>query len=123
MGQVRIPYGNDKCYLGENVSGIYTDSLAAYRGLPYHDSVNHSICEWVKGNVHTSTVEQLWSTVKQAMRGTYNYVTPGYLSLYLKEIEWKYNNRRTEVWRATLSELMKFGNYVRYTELKQWSRR
>lgn len=98
--------------LGDKVTRIYTDSLPSYYGLPLHDSVNHSIYEWSRGEVHTNTVERMWSLVKQTMRATYNYVSPGYLSLYIKELEWKYNHRHVAVWQVTLKEILKYGNYV-----------
>src|SRR5690348_8602200 len=42
---------------------IYTDSHRSYRGIPdhntRHESVNHAADEWVRGDVHTNTVENV----------------------------------------------------------------
>ena len=41
---------------------VYTDDASAYETLPFdHDTVRHSLQEYVKGDVHTKGIESLWS--------------------------------------------------------------
>ena len=60
----------------ENVeagSTIHTDELRSYLSLPSsgyrHESVNHSVGEYVRGNSHVNAVEGFWSRLKNSIRG------------------------------------------------------
>ena len=56
-----------------DTEAIYTDDWPAYRGIADHDTrhetVNHSAEEWVRGDVHTNTVENIWSLFKRSVVG------------------------------------------------------
>lgn len=77
-------------------STVYTDAFGGYNGLNYagfqHDSVNHNK-EFVRGKVHTQTIEGLWAFIKRKLRGTYYKVAPHNLLKYLKEFVLRYNLR------------------------------
>jgi transposase-like protein len=77
-------------------STVFTDSFGGYNGLNWagfrHDSVNHNK-EFVKGKVHTQTIEGLWSYIKRKIRGTYYRVRTWNLLKYLKEFVLRYNTR------------------------------
>lgn len=81
---------------GETVA-IYTDQHSAYVGIgdanTLHESVNHSKDEWIRGDVHTQTVESVWSLLKRSIVGSYHQLSFEHLSAYLAEMEWRYNNR------------------------------
>ena len=53
---------------------VYTDEALAYRGLPYHEAVKHSVSEWVDGQAHTNGLESFWSLMKRGYHGTYHHV-------------------------------------------------
>jgi len=77
-------------------STIYTDDFKAYNKLKKfinHDRVNHSIHEYVKGEIHTNTIEGFWSLVKRAWYGTHHHYSLKYMDLYLSETAFKYNRR------------------------------
>ncbi len=48
-----------------DTKAIYTDEWPAYNGIEdadtRHETVNHSADEWVRGDVHTNSVENVWS--------------------------------------------------------------
>lgn len=90
-----------------NVQGIYTDSWAAYRGLPHHDAVNHSAWEWARGDVHTNHIENVWSLLKRSIMGSFHHVSRKYLHLYLSELQWRLNNRTPYLTLMTLRQLMR----------------
>ena len=100
---------------------VYTDELPAYKGLEKkgikHESVNHSADEWVKGDVHTNSVENVWSLLKRSIVGSYHQVSKKHLDAYLDELEWRFNNRENPyLFRDTLLKLIKSGN-LPYKEL------
>ena len=40
---------------------VYTDNASAYSGMPFdHETVNHSVSEYVKGMAHTNGIESHW---------------------------------------------------------------
>ena len=48
---------------------VYTDDSSAYASLPFdHDSVKHSVSEYVKGQAHTNGMESFWATLKRTIR-------------------------------------------------------
>jgi transposase-like protein len=78
---------------------LYTDDGGAYRKLGddyQHDFVNHSDDQYVKGDTHTNTIENFWSLVKRAIKGTYIHVSDRHLDRYLDEQEFRYEHRKTD---------------------------
>ena len=57
------------------VLAIFTDEWPSYKGLPYHDTVTHSAYEYVQGEVHTNTIEDVWSLLKHSIMGTFHHVS------------------------------------------------
>jgi hypothetical protein len=81
----------------EQGSDLFTDSLKAYRGLHSeyaHQVVDHAV-EYVRGHVHTNTIENFWSLLKRGLKGTYVSVEPFHLFRYLDEQSFRFNNRKT----------------------------
>jgi transposase-like protein len=104
----RITADNLKAYIDANVSGdaeIMTDELRAYRGVgrPNHQTVNHGIGEYVRGNVHSNTVEGFFSLLKRGINGALHHVSRGHLDRYCDEFAFRYENRKaTDGERATM---------------------
>jgi transposase-like protein len=79
----------------ETGSTIYTDSHGGYGGLAseyVHEVVNHAE-EYVRGKVHTNGMENFWSLLKRAIKGTYVSVTPPHLDAYIDEQSFRFNER------------------------------
>src|SRR5438105_3875352 len=55
--------------------------------------VNHSIGEYVRGDVHTNTVEGFFSILKRGIFGVYHNVSEAHLHRYLSEFDFRYSNR------------------------------
>ena len=52
---------------------VYTDDAPAYEGIPNpHESVKHSVSEYVNGMAHTNGIESFWSMLKSAHKGTFH---------------------------------------------------
>src|SRR5262249_31307718 len=84
----------------------------AYRGIgdkdTPHKTVNHHRGEWVNGNVHTNTIEGVWSLLDRSIIGSYHKVSKKHLPAYLNEGGVPFNNRRNPyLFRDTILELVR----------------
>jgi len=58
-----------------------------------HESVSHKADEYVRGDVHTNTVEGYYSVFKRGMKGVYQHCSEKHLHRYLSEFDFRYSNR------------------------------
>ncbi len=89
-----------KAAIAENVkagSRIMTDDWSGYRGLKHkgwkHESVKHSMYEYVRGDVHTNSIEGFFGILKRGLNGIYHSVSKKHLHRYLAEFQYRYNMR------------------------------
>lgn len=90
--------------LNENIqfgTRLITDDFGIYNkvgriGL-FHDSINHSKEQYVKGDIHTNTIEGFWSQMKRSIDGTYHAVSAKHLQSYVDEFAYHYNSRFASV--------------------------
>lgn len=78
---------------------LMTDEANAYNGLPdgyTHHAVNHSAGEYVRDDVHTNSIEGVWSLLKRQIYGIHHFVSPKHLDRYVGEMTWRYNRREME---------------------------
>ena len=99
----------------DEAEAIYTDELKSYLGIADHDTrhemVNHSAEQWVVGNVHTNSIEGVWSLFKRSIIGTFHKMSAKHLDRYLEELEWRFNNRdNPNIFPDTLARIMNTGN-------------
>jgi len=94
---------NHKNFLWQNVSTkdtkLMTDKTLHLDRVarPYErHSVHHKKREFVRGRVHTQTVDWFWSNTKGSLRGTHKSVSPKYLQSYLDGFVFHYNNARSD---------------------------
>ncbi len=91
---------------------IYTDEFPAYRDLGermdiHHDTVQHNLNEWVVGDVHTNSVEGVWSLFKRSIVGSFHKISAKHMDRYLEELEWRFNNRNNpHIFRDTLRRIV-----------------
>lgn len=87
-------------FIGENVSQkamVYTDDHRSYIGLPFeHESVNHSVGEYVREQAHTNGIESFWATLKRGYNGTYHRMSPKHLGRYVTEFAGRHNVREMD---------------------------
>jgi len=91
-------------HLTDNVafgSHVISDDNRIYRKVKrygmFHDSVNHSKKEYVRGNIHTNTIEGFWGQLKRSIDGTYHAVSKKYLQTYVDEFAYRYSHRHSEM--------------------------
>lgn len=78
-------------------SFLMTDEAGQYhhmgRGFAGHETVNHGIEEYVRGQAHTNTAENFFSILKRGIFGCYFHVSQEHLHRYLSEFDFRYSNR------------------------------
>ena len=98
---------------------VYTDDAVAYEGIPNpHESVKHSVSEYVNGMAHTNGIESFWSMLKRAHKGTFHKISPKHLDRYVQEFAAKHNIRDSGTlsqMRHTVSRLV--GHNLLYRDL------
>lgn len=79
-------------------SNLVTDALAPYNDLDkeyVHEVIDHAVA-YVNGHIHTNGIENFWSLLKRAIRGTYVNIEPFHLFRYLDEETFRFNTRKTD---------------------------
>ncbi len=101
-------------------SALYSDALKSYDGLGgefEHQVVDHAV-EYVNGNCHTNGLENFWSLLKRAIRGTYVSVEPYHLFRYVDAQAFRFNHRKmTDAERFTTGMRQIVGKRLTYAEL------
>jgi transposase-like protein len=95
----------------EDAEAIVTDEWPAYRGIgdenTGHRTIYHGAQEWVQANVHTNTIEGVWSLFKRSIVGSYHHLSAKHLDAYLDEMAFRFNNRHNQyLFRDTLIKLL-----------------
>ena len=71
-----------------------TDDARVYEGMPRaHESVKHSVGEYVRGLAHTNGMESFWSMLKRGYVGTYHKISAKHLDCYAQEFAGRHNIR------------------------------
>ncbi|MGQ0486480.1 MAG: IS1595 family transposase [Hyphomicrobiales bacterium] len=77
---------------------VMTDEFKSYRRLGdgyIHQTVNHSKKEYVRGDVHTNTIEGHWSHFKRAILGTHVHISSQHMWKYVSEFSYRRNYRQS----------------------------
>jgi transposase-like protein len=78
-------------------SRLFTDGSKTYFSVmpnkSQHESVDHSKFEWVRGDVHTNTLEGFFSIFKRGLVGVYQHMDKKHLHRYLSEFDFRMNTR------------------------------
>ena len=75
---------------------LYTDENRSYMGLDYiydHETVKHSVSQFVNGQAHINGMESFWAGLKRAYHGVFHHVSPKHLQRYINQFAGKHNFR------------------------------
>ena len=73
---------------------VYTDDHGGYQGMPFkHETVKHSVSEYVRDQAHTNGIESFWATLKRGYHGTFHHISPKHLHRYVNEFATRHNMR------------------------------
>ena len=77
---------------------LYTDDAGAYQGMSDydHESVKHSVSEYVRGQAHTNGIESFWSMLKRGYHGTFHHISEKHLHRYVNEFATRHNLREED---------------------------
>jgi transposase-like protein len=77
---------------------LMTDEYSSYtkpgKEFASHQTVNHGLDEYVRGEAHVNTAEGFFSLLKRGINGTFHRVGKGHLHRYCTEFEFRYNRRQ-----------------------------
>jgi len=100
----RVTAENIGKFIAENADRscrMITDEFAVYnhvgRAFPGgHERVTHSAKEYVRPgtDIHSDTVEGVFSLIRRAMMGTFHSVSRKHLPNYLNEFQFRWNTRK-----------------------------
>ena len=104
----------------EKKSNVFTDEFKSYKGLTgfVHEFVNHSGKQYVKGNVHTNSIESFWSLLKRGYYGVYHYMSGKHLKRYIHEFSYRHNTSKIDVMECIGDTITKMvGKRIMYCDL------
>jgi hypothetical protein len=87
-----------------------------------HEAVKHREKEYPRGDVHTNSLENIWSLLKRSIIGSYHQVSAKHLDAYLDELEFRFNNRenphkfRDALCKLLVANNLPYAKLVRETE-------
>lgn len=96
-----VTSANVKQFIRESVhpsARVITDQSPVYHGIGNefaggHETVNHSIREYARGDVHSNTVEGFFSLLKRGLHGIHHSVSKEHLGRYVAQYAFLYNHR------------------------------
>ena len=88
--------------VGDDVDRVMTDQHKAYAGAlapkftDRHETVNHIIGEYVRGDVYTNSIESAFSSLTRGVIGQFHKLSGKHLHRYLREFEYRFNRRHDD---------------------------
>src|SRR6266516_321325 len=121
MKRVRVPDLDPAVRANvEKGSEIITDKLSSYYKLSdeyVHQVIDHAV-SYAEGHVHVNCLENFWSLLKRALKGTYVNVEPFHLFRYLDEQAFRFNERKDNDRGRFLKTIANFaGKRLMYSKL------
>ena len=121
MKRVRVPDLDPAVRANvEKGSEIITDKLSSYYKLSdeyVHQVIDHAV-SYAEGHVHVNSLENFWSLLKRALKGTYVNVEPFHLFRYLDEQAFRFNERKDDDKGRFLKAIASFaGKRLMYSKL------
>ncbi len=105
--------GNTVCkivrrYVDPKAKMLCIDQFPSYNQLARDyrpERIDHEI-EYVRGQVHTNSIESFWNILKRGIMGSYHKVSVKYLPFYLKEFTYRFSHTRNRngvgLWKTVL---------------------
>lgn len=91
---------------------VNTDEAPVYADLGTlffkHDTVNHSVGEFVRQQASVNGIESVWAVLKRGLTGVYHQVSPKHLGRYVDEFTFRLNDGNVK--HHTLNRLNSFAS-------------
>ncbi len=74
---------------------LYSDDHGSYLNMDDYDhqTVKHSVSQYVSGMAHTNGLESFWAMLKRGYHGAYHHISPKHLQRYVNEFAGRHNMR------------------------------
>ena len=98
---------------------VYMNEARAYKGMNRdHESVNHSVGEYVREMAHTNGMESFWATLKRGYRGVHHKISPKHLDRYVSEFAGRHNIREADTLKQMEAVVTRMvGKRIMYQDL------
>lgn len=100
---------------------VFTDEHRGYSGLSKsfsHQSVKHSVGEYVNGMAHINGIESFWAMLKRGYKGTYHQMSAKQIERYVTEFAGRHNVRGCDtIVQMTMLAKGLDGKRLRYDDL------
>ena len=98
---------------------VYTDDAKAYVGMKRdHESVNHSVGEYVRDMAHTNGIESFWAMLKRGYQGVYHHISAKHLNRYVSEFAGRHNIREKDTMEQMQEVVTRMvGKLIMYRDL------
>ena len=98
---------------------VYTDEHSGYKGMAFdHQTVNHSVGQYVDDMAHTNGIESFWALLKRGYHGTFHQISPKHLHRYVNEFATRHNLRpedTRDIMATTVTKMV--GKRLMYKDL------
>ena len=102
----------------EHGAKVYTDDHGGYEGLLNHETVKHSVKQYVSGMAHTNGIESFWAMMKRGYHGTYHKMSRKHLNRYVNEFSGRHNIRSLDTIDQMVAMVQGMdGKRLRYKDL------
>ena len=104
-------------YVLENVrkgSKLNTDDFPSYLTLGKHYKhavVRHGKHEYVRGDIHSNSIESFWALFKRGYHGTYHSMSKKHLQRYVNEFAFRFNKRESDMAEMFLAAIERVSNH------------
>jgi hypothetical protein len=96
-------------HVDQNAEMLCADEFPSYNQLALDykpERINHQM-EYVRGQVHTNSIESFWNILKRGIIGSFHKVSVKYLPSYLNEFTYRFSHTRNgngvDLWRTVLN--------------------
>ncbi|MGA2598771.1 MAG: IS1595 family transposase [Bryobacteraceae bacterium] len=98
-----------------------TDESRLYMNLERrgfeHEIVIHSDKEWVRGDVHTQSIDGFWSLLKRGVVGSFHQISIKHLNRYIQEFSYRFNGSENQEMFAITVACLALGKPLPYAKL------
>jgi len=103
-------------HVAKDAEAIMTDENPSYNFTTTqfrkvrHERIKHKEKIYVRGDVHTNTVESAFSLFKRGLNGAFHKLSLKHLQRYLNEFSYRFNNRKApDLFGMTVARMAKIG--------------
>lgn len=99
--ETHIIHGQLQKHINKNKTHLMSDEAQVYKKLLklgyQRSAVKHGKGTYVRGNVHTNSIESFWALFKRQYHGTHHSMSKKHVQRYIDEIAYRFNHREEDM--------------------------